>query len=253
MPDNTTSMVLVFLSGIVASAVNAVAGGGTLVSFPTLMAVGLSEKVANATNAVALWPGSASGALGFHQYFQESKPMLKALLPPSIVGSVIGSFLLAYTSPDAFRKLVPFLVFAASVLLALQPIIKRKAQEKHGGLPLTLVIGLQFLVSVYGGYFGAGMGIMMLAVMALYQDSTMHQLNALKNWLAVVINFGASIVLVSKGLVAFQPALVLMAGALIGGFASAKISHKVDSEALRKGIVVYGFVMVVYLAWKMWS
>lgn len=245
-------LALIAAAGFVASAVNAVAGGGTLVSFPTLIAFGLPEIRANATNSVALWPGSASGALGFHKHFQECKPMLRALMLPTVAGSVLGSVLLVVTSPAAFKIAVPFLILGATLVLAYQNKIKAFAQKHETALPRPVVIVLQFLVSLYGGYFGAGMGIMMLAVMSLYDDSGIHRLNALKNWLAVVINFGASVVLVSRGLVDFPAALALMSGALVGGFVSARLSHRVQSEALRKAIVVYGVVMVGYLAWKMW-
>lgn len=115
------------------------------------------------------------------------------------------------------------------------------------------VVVLQFFVAVYGGYFGAGMGIMMLGVMALIMTGDLHEMNAVKNWLAVVINFGASVVLIAKGLVVLAPALAVMAGALIGGYASGFWSQKVDSEKLRKVVVVYGFLMSAWYFWRTFS
>jgi uncharacterized membrane protein YfcA len=239
------------LAGFGASAINAIAGGGTLISFPTLMGLGLSELTANATNAVALWPGSASGALGFQQHLAESKAALKALLPPTIIGSLSGSILLVTTPESAFRIVVPFLILLATSLLAFQPQIKSFAEKGERRMKTWQAFGLQLLVAVYGGYFGAGMGIMMLAVMSLYLEGEMHRLNLIKNWLAVVINFGASIVLLTRGLVDLQFGLAVMVGALFGGFFSAKLSLRVKSEALRRAIVIYGFGMSVFLLWRL--
>lgn len=241
------------LAGFAASAVNAIAGGGTLISFPTLMALGLPVKVANATNSVALWPGSASGALGFHKYFEESKNELKALLPPTIVGSLLGSWLLVSTPENTFRAVVPFLILLATLILAFQKKIKAASVKSNFQLSRWQVGTLQFLVSLYGGFFGAGMGIMMLAIMSLYGESDLHRLNVLKNWLAVVINFGASVLLLSKGIVDLKFAAAVMVGALFGGYLSAKFAQKFPAEKLRIVIVGYGFVMVGYTAWRLWA
>lgn len=250
MLETPAGLAIAFLAGIVASAVNAVAGGGTLVSFPTLLWLGLPDKVANATNSVALWPGSAAGALGFHKYFGQTKAELKVLLPPTILGSILGSILLVVTPDSTFRAVVPGLILLATVILAFQPRIKAFAASRSFHLSPLAVGTLQFLVALYGGYFGAGMGIMMLAVMSLYLSGDIHQLNAIKNWLAVVINFGASVILISQGLVLLVPALALMSGSIIGGYFSARISQKFDPELLRRAIVVYGFVMVGYFVWR---
>lgn len=213
------------------------------------MALGLPTKTANATNAVALWPGSASGALGFHKYFDETKSQLKTLLPPTIAGAFLGSALLVATNEKTFKAVVPFLILAATLLLAFQGRIKSAADQGGFKLKAWQVAGLQFLVSLYGGYFGAGMGIMMLAVMSLYEGLDLHRLNVLKNWLAVVINFGASIILLSQKLVDLPFAAAMMVGALFGGYASAFFAQKISAEKLRFAVVLYGFVMVAYLFW----
>lgn len=246
---NALPYLLAALAGFGASAVNAVAGGGTLISFPTLMALGLPTKVANATNAVALWPGSASGALGFHKYFDETKGQLKTLLPPTVLGALLGSALLVATSERVFKFVVPFLILGATLLLAFQGRIKSAAEKSDFKLKPWQVGLLQFLVSLYGGYFGAGMGIMMLAVMSLYEGLDLHRLNVLKNWLAVVINFGASVILLGQRLVDLPFAGAMMVGALFGGYASAFFAQKIPSDKLRFGIVLYGLAMVGYLLW----
>jgi uncharacterized protein len=246
-------LLIAALAGFAAAAVNAVAGGGTLISFPTLMWLGLDIRMANATNAVALWPGSASGALGFHKYFAETKHQLKALLPPTIIGAVLGSYFLVVTSTKVFGTVVPFLILAATLLLAFQGKIK-VATEKSGFKLKGWQVGiLQFLVSLYGGYFGAGMGIMMLAVMSLYEGMDLHRLNAVKNWLAVVINMGASVILLSKGLVDLKFALAVMIGALFGGFVSARFAQRFESEKLRVWVVAYGLIMVGYMFWRQFN
>lgn len=250
--DGALPYILAALAGFGAAAVNAVAGGGTLISFPTLMALGLPDRVANATNAVALWPGSATGALGFHKYFGETKDQLKALLPPTIVGAVLGSALLVVTSDQAFKVVVPFLILGATMLLAFQGKIKSWSAETGFKLKAWQAGLLQFLVALYGGFFGAGMGIMMLAVMSLYEGLDLHRLNSLKNWLAVVINFGASIILLAKGLVNLPFAGAVMVGAVFGGYASASLAQRVNPEKLRIGVVVYGLIMVGYMLWRLW-
>ncbi|MCU0316996.1 MAG: sulfite exporter TauE/SafE family protein [Fimbriimonadaceae bacterium] len=237
---------IAFFAGLVAAGINAFAGGGSLVSFPTLIALGMPGLSANATNSVALWPGSFAAAMGFREKLPATKHYLKALLLPTIVGSILGAILLVSTSEKVFGWIVPFLILGATLLLAFQKQIKEAVESgRISGSPRLGAV-LQFFVSIYGGYFGAGMGIMMLAVMGLFVKGDLHEMNAIKSWLAVVINFGASVCLVAMGLVHFAPALALMAGALIGGYLSARLSLKVPTETLRKVIVAYGALMTVW-------
>ena len=238
----------VFVAGFVASAINAFAGGGSLISFPALIAAGLGEKVANATNGVALCGGNFAGALAFLGRFGETKKHLLAMLPATIVGSLLGATLLVQTSPGAFKVAVPFLTLTGTLVLALQKQIK--ALTGHGDGSLGLMIGIQFVVSVYGGYFGAGMGIMMLASMGIAIKADIHELNALKNWLTLVVNMVSSVILLAKGLVDLPLAGVLLVGGLLGGYISGRWSQKVDPVKLRVGIVVYGVVMSGWFFWR---
>jgi uncharacterized membrane protein YfcA len=240
-------------AGMVASGLNAVAGGGSLISFPTLtlmMHVPSPEKFANATNAVGLWPGSLAGGLGFKNLYSKTSRYLKTLFVPTLLGSITGAFLLLYTSNEAFKKVIPGLILLASLLLLLQPKVKRFVLGHEKKLPEAYGWILQFLVSVYGGYFGAGMGIMMLAAFALYMEGTIHELNAVKNWLGLIINFSASVVFILKGYVILWPALCVCAGALVGGFVAARVSQKFDPEKLRIAIAIYGFVMTGYFIYR---
>lgn len=217
------------------------------------MALGLPERSANATNAVALWPGSISGALGLRKYFGDTRAQLVALLPPTILGAVAGSALLVATSEKAFKTIVPILILIATTILALQPQIRRWADKRSFVLRRWQVGVLQLVVAIYGGYFGAGMGIMMLAIMSLYEGMDLHRLNVLKNWLAVVINFGASVILLKEGLVDLPLGAAVMIGGLFGGYASATIAQRFDPNRLRIAVVIYGFVMVAYTAWRLWT
>lgn len=240
---------LAFLAGMAASAINAFAGGGSLISFPTLVGLGLGDRVANATNGIALWPGSASSALAYRKHIERTKVWLWRMMPSTVAGSITGALLLV-ASGKAFKVVVPFLILLATVLLAYQGKIKEAAKEGRFKTSALGAVVIQFLVAVYGGYFGAGMGIMMLGVMSLVMDADLHEMNAVKNWLAVVINAGSSIILLSNGLVSLWPALAVMAGALIGGYASGHWTQKVDSELLRKVVVVYGFGMSAWYFWR---
>lgn len=171
---------------------------------------------------------------------------------PTLLGSVIGAWLLILTRQRVFDAIVPALILLAALLLAFQPKVKAWALGHRKSLsPVTGMI-LQFFVAVYGGYFGAGMGIMMLAAFALYMDGTIHEINAVKNWLGVAINLVATAVFLSQGVVLFYPALALMIGGLIGGFAAARVSQKIDPEKLRIAIAVYGVAMSLYFAAKSW-
>jgi uncharacterized protein len=252
-PDSPAGLALLFLAGAVASGINAFAGGGTLVSFPVLILLGVPELKANATNSVALWPGSLSSAIGFLPHLGRFKGRLFGLVLPTLLGSGLGSWLLVVTPASLFRTVVPWLILAATLLLLFQPRVREWVSgSKHGAHPATGAV-LQFVISVYGGYFGAGMGIMMLAAMALFLDADMHEMNAVKNWLAVVINVVAMGVFLGKGLVLLAPCAAMMGGAVIGGFLSAKAAQKVSSEALRKAVVVYGLAMSAVFFWRVWS
>ncbi|HVV73603.1 MAG TPA: sulfite exporter TauE/SafE family protein [Verrucomicrobiae bacterium] len=236
--------------GAVASGINAVAGGGSLISFPYLtFGIGLPERIANATNSVGLFPGSLAGGFGFKNLFQKTGHYLRALLLPTAIGSVAGSLLLLNTSDAVFKEVIPFLIFLAALLLLFQPKVKALVGKGGRTLPVWAGVLLQFLVSVYGGYFGAGMGIMMLGCFALYIEGNVHELNAIKNWLSLLVNFTCSIVFVFKGLVMPTPALWVILGSLVGGFFAARISQRFDPNRLRLVIAIYGLGMSAYFAW----
>ncbi len=254
-------MVVLFVVGAIASGINAVAGGGSLISFPTLtgMQVGslhigysVPMRVANATNSAGLWPGSLSGALGFWNLIPKTARYLKVLWFPTLAGSVCGAVLLIKTRESVFADVVPALILFATTLLAVQPKIKAWAAHHQREITPTAAFLLQFLVSVYGGYFGAGMGIMMLAVFTIYMEGNIHELNAVKAWLGLIINFVCSGVFLFSGLILLLPFVALTIGSLIGGFYAAKFSQKVDPNKLRIAIACYGFLTAGYFAYTNW-
>jgi uncharacterized membrane protein YfcA len=237
--------------GAIAGGINTVAGGGSLISFPFLtLGAGIPSLQANATNSASLWPGSLAGALGFRELLHKTKRYFGVLATPTLIGALLGAWLLTLSSERLFDQVIPFLILLATALLLLQPKIKSLAKQHDRHTPLWLGIVIQFLVSVYGGYFGAGMGIMMLGSFALYMEGNIHELNSVKNWLGLIINLVASILLALKGLVLWGPFAALTAGSLLGGFYAAKWSQRVDSDKLRLIIAAYGMAMTAYFFWR---
>jgi uncharacterized protein len=244
------ALVALFCAGFLASSVNAVAGGGSLLSFPLLIALGVPPLSANATNAVALWPGSLASAFGFWDQLTRTKKQLPYLVPPTLLGSLFGAWLLTHTPERLFHFVVPVLVLAATSLLGFQKKIRAFALGGKTKVPVSAGMFLQFLVAVYGGYFGAGMGIIMLAVFGLFVEGTLHEHNALKAWLGVAINLVASMFFLREGLLWLVPGISMMAGAMAGGYFSARLSQRVNPDQLRKGVVALGVLMT---AWFFWS
>lgn len=244
------SLFALVVIGAVASGINAVAGGGSLLSFPALVGFGVPALEANATNALALWPGAIAGSLGFMNQLSRMKRTLLTMLLPSAVGGAAGAFLLVSTPERAFKLIVPALVLLATALLALQPRIRRWSLEHRRQLPVYAGVLLQLAVAVYGGYFGAGMGILMLAVLGVMTDGTLHELNAVKGWLGLLINLVASALFLAQGLVVLWPAIAMMIGAIAGGYAAARVSQRIDPEKLRRAIVALGFVMTGWFTYQ---
>lgn len=244
-------MILLFLAGCIASGLNAFAGGGSLVSFPVLVGLQMPELRANATNAVALWPGSLSSALGFRKYWSDIKSDLKRLLLPTFIGSSLGAVLLVYTSAAVFRVVVPLLILGATLLMAFQKKLRTRRTGEARTVAPTPAAFLQLGISLYGGYFGAGMGILMLSLLGLIAEGDIHRHNAIKNILGLIINFTASLILLGKGLVEPLPAVALMAGSIVGGYLASHLSQKVPADKLRVVVIVYGFVMTGWFLFRL--
>lgn len=231
-------------AAFVAGAVNALAGGGTLITFPVMTAAGMPAVMANVTNAVALCPGYFGGAYAQRRDLCGQEARLRVLLPVGAVCGVIGGWLLLASGEKLFRALVPWLIIGAALLLAAQDPLRRWLQRRaaggrrpHAAGPPALPIGL---AAVYGGYFGAGLGVIMLATLGVTIDDTLTRLNALKQALAFVINVTAAVYFLFSGQVAWAVAGVMAVAALAGGAAGGRLAGRIRPDTLRRLVVAIG-------------
>jgi uncharacterized membrane protein YfcA len=241
---------LVFAAAFVAGAINSVAGGGTLVSVPTLIWVGVPALDANATSTVGLWPGSLGSVWGYRRELAGADPRLFALVVPSLAGGLLGAILLRLTPSDLFERILPALILFATVLfMAQEPIQKRfnlAALHESRSHWLSWTMLFQFFVGVYGGYFGAGIGILMLAALSLMGHSDIHQMNSIKNLLAVCINGIAAVYLAFfSTLVLWGDAMTMAGGAIAGGVAGAGVARRIGRTAVRRIVITVGFAMAL--------
>ena len=230
--------------------INAIAFGGSLVSFPALVWLGVPAIVANATNTAAVWPGSLGAVWGYRRELHGIAPRMYWLIVPSVLGAVTGAILLRVTPAVLFDRLVPLLILLSTLLFAVQERVQRffnMTPEHRGSVWFAGAMIFQFFVSVYGGYFGAGMGILMLAALAILGHDDIHQMNGLKNLLALFINAVATAYFVAAGMVILGDALVMAAGATIGGVASAGLARRMGRSAVRRAVIVIGFAMTLAL------
>jgi uncharacterized membrane protein YfcA len=235
-----------------AGAVNAIAGGGTLLSFPSLLAAGYSAKVANVTSTVAIWPGTVGGSLANRRELASRRERLWRLAIPAVLGAVAGSVLLLATSQRLFDAVVPFLVLFATLLLAANSRLAALATRRglgareEGHLPPLLHVAI-FAAGVYGGYFGAGLGIVTLAALSIFAPDDMQHANAVKGMLALLVNFVAVVVFAVFGPVEWGPALVMSICAVAGGYAGVSLARRLKASLLRNLIVIWGLVMSAWL------
>jgi uncharacterized membrane protein YfcA len=262
MTDPLRALVWLCLSALGAGAVNAVAGGGTLLTFPALLAVlspyGAAEAavIANATSTVALVPGSLAGAWGYRSELQHVRRWAMLLLVPSLLGGAVGSLLVTRLDPHIFAALVPWLILAAAVLFLIQPLAARlrgprKATPSWATLGILMVF--QFLVAVYGGYFGAGIGILMLASLGLMGLADVHQMNSVKTLLNVAINGVSVVVFVAENKVRWDYALAMAAAAILGGYLGARAARRVPQPLVRWFIIAIGFGLAAYFFYQQWA
>jgi uncharacterized protein len=241
-----------FLAAVIAGAINSVAGGGTLISFPALIAAGVPAIEANATNTAALVPGSASSAYAYRHDFGAQRGLLLTLLLPSLLGGLLGAVALVITPPRLFGQIVPFLVLFATLLFAGNDLLGRWRNTHREERPVTWLgtvwgVGFQVLVSAYGGYFGAGIGILMLASLSIMGLRDIHRMNAVKTLLAVAINGIALVYFIAQGKVVWPAALLMAAGAVLGGYGGARLAKRVNQGLVRGFVVAAGLVVSAWL------
>lgn len=246
---------VLFAAACLAGGINAVAGGGTILTFPALIAFGMPSIQANATSTLALLVGICGSLYGYRAHMPAARPWLKSFAPVSIVGGLLGAWLLTRTSAKLFDQLVPFLIFFATVLFLSNNAIRRlaglEAASAGGSRAATATaVVLQLGVAVYGGYFGAGIGILMLAALGLLGLHHIHEMNALKTILGALINLVAAAYFVFAGLIVWPQALVMTAGATIGYFLSSHYSQKIPQKHVRQLVVVIGISLSAVFFWR---
>jgi uncharacterized membrane protein YfcA len=245
--------VVIGLAAVAAGFVNAIAGGGTLISFPALIAVGVPPVAANVTNTVALVPGYLGATFAQLKDLVGQERRLRLLIPTGALGGIVGGLLLLNTSEKLFAQLVPYLILLAAFLLAIQDIVRKwvaRRIEASGGSAANEAwsIGPVFLASIYGGYFGAGLSVIILAVLGLVIDDTLTRLNGLKQIIAFSVNVAAAIFFIFSDQVVWSAAAVMAAGAVLGGVLGGKLARFVKPQALRVIVVTIAVIVaVVYL------
>jgi uncharacterized membrane protein YfcA len=252
MPDPLSflDLILIALAAVAGGAVNAIAGGGTLITFPMLTAVGIPPVAANITNTVALAPGYLGGTMAQANDLRGQKRRLWWLLPASALGGLVGGFILLQTEEKLFRALVPWLILLACALLASQGRVRawlnrRAAAGKEHHVPEAWATVPVFAAAIYGGYFGAGLSVIVLAVLGLVIDDTLTRLNALKQAVAFSVNVAAAIFFVFSGQVVWLAAAVMAVGALAGGVLGGRLAGSIKPEVLRATVVSIGTIVAL--------
>jgi uncharacterized membrane protein YfcA len=249
---STPDILALVAAALAAGMINAIAGGGTLISFPVLLFVGTPSLTANATSTLALVLGTFGGLYGYRAQLPAIRPWLKRFVPISMVGGLLGGILLTLTKEALFSKMVPYLILFATVLFVAQGAFRRFAGfgDKPSTVPahqhqrtVWLAITFQFLVAVYGGYFGEGIGILMLASLCYLNLGNIYEMNALKTLLGSLINLVASVYFIFAGLIDWQKMFIMTVGAVAGYYLGAQFSQRISQVLVRQIISAIGFII----------
>ena len=236
-----------FLAGsaFLAGAINSVAGGGTLLTYPALLAAGISPIHANATSTICLVQGSLAACWGYRKKLRGDGALLAALTVPCLIGSVIGALILLRMAERSFALVVPWLILGATSLFLLADRLHRRWKNRPEALVtgkrLILLLVVQLAVAIYGGFFGAGQGILMLATLGLTGLRDLDRMNGLKNYAAAIINLVATALFIAGGKIEWRPAIIMAIAAVAGGFCGAHVGQRVGKSAARKLVIVIGF------------
>lgn len=248
-----TEMLILALGACVAGAMNAVAGGGTIITFPLLIAFGMPAIQANATSTLALLAGIVGSLYGFRRELPAARKAIGMFAPVSIAGGLVGAWLLTRTSEAFFEDLVPFLILFATVLFLLSRVTRLAGLDggptSHPAHLVPAVLA-QGGVAVYGGYFGAGIGILMLAALGLLGHSNIHHMNAIKTVLSALINVVATVYFIAAGLVVWPQAVVMTIGATVGYYGGAAVSTRIPQSAVRRLVGVVGLLLSAVFFWR---
>jgi uncharacterized membrane protein YfcA len=250
-------MVAVAAAGFAAGGINAVVGSGTLVTFPVLLAVGLPPVTATVSNSLGLVPGNLTGAIGYRRELAGQRSLLIRLLPASVLGALTGAFLLLHLPASSFEAIVPVLIGLAVVLVAVQPTLQRSLRNRRtvedddvpriGPGRLTALFAGAYLTGSYGGYFSASQGVLQVGIFGLLIPESLQRLNALKNVLATFANIVAALLFAFRAPVSWPAALLVGAGAIVGGQIGARLGRRLSPVLLRAFIVAIGLVAIVRL------
>jgi uncharacterized protein len=249
MHPDAAHLLLVAGAALLAGAVNAVAGGGTLLSFPALLLLGFPALTANVTSTIGLLPGYAGGSVAYRAELSVQRERVRWLGPISVVGAIAGAILLTRTPNTVFAAIVPWLILGACALLLLQPVVtsrvraRRPVREQHRSPVLAVA---QFLGGVYGAFFGAGLSVMMLAVLGLFIRDDLQRLNALKGILALIINVVAAIYFAFFGPVSWIAAAVMLPASALGGFVGVALARRLSPIVLRTLVVAFGVAFALH-------
>jgi len=238
-------IVLLAVAGFLAGALNAVAGGGSFFTFAALVAAGLPTLDANATSAAALTPANAATVVA---YRDEVRAHFRQMLPFVVIGTaaaIFGAWLLILIGDEGFRPLVPWLLLVATVMFAFSRQIRTSLAGLHGRIGVALAYGIMAIVAVYGGFFGAGMGIVMLAALAILESGDFHKANATKAVVALMIQTMSAVVLIVGGLVHWPHAIVTMLASVFGGYLGVSVARRVPEKVIRAAVVAVGAVLTV--------
>lgn len=252
MLDGALGLAGLFIAALIAGVINSVAGGGSLISFPALVAFGVPAIPANATNTAALWPGTLSSAFAYSRDTKLYRDLILPLIIPSALGGLLGAFVLVITPPEWFDLIVPFLVLFATLLFAFRDQFNQwfdlgGSEESVSALGRVWGFLFQLFVATYGGYFGAGIGILMLGSLSVMGLRDIHRMNGLKTILGTMINVIAFCFFALKNLVVWDWALWMTLGAILGGYIGARTAKRVDQRYIRAFVIGVGLVVSVWL------
>jgi len=245
--------IFLFIAGALGGALNAVAGGGSFIAFPALLFTGVPPIPANATNTVALWVGVTASGGAFRKHLDISKRVMVPLAVTSVIGGIAGAYLLLHTPAQTFLRVLPWLMLGATLLFAFGARLGKSGGGVRDDISTSALVFasvFELIVSVYGGYFGGGVGILNLAMLAVIGMTDIHAMNALKVVLGGIINGVAVVTFIVKGAVVWKQGTVMIAGAVLGGYLGARYSLKLPPAWIRAFVIVVGTGMTAYFFWK---
>jgi uncharacterized protein len=239
-----------FSVAVAGGMINAVAGGGTFIVFPTLLLAGVPAIRANATNTVSLWPGVVFSLFAFRREVRRA-PYPLVMAATSVAGGAVGAFLLLRTPQVVFERAVPFLLLGATLMFMCNPLVARRLRKQHGGASvgparLSVTVVAIFLIAIYGGYFGGGIGLLILAALGLLGQTDFHDMNAFRLLLSVSANSSAVVAFILAGALAWPEASLMLVGAILGGYAGAGIVRRLRAQVLRGIVIAVGLSMSAY-------